>query len=66
MHAGRSKWPKIVDLAPADMEFHSSNKTMFSSKQPRLSAGTTPTLKLPCFTSRKIVRFILVHSPSSS
>jgi hypothetical protein len=61
MHAGRSNWPKIVGLAPDDMStpfIGNSSKNIFSSKQPRLPAGTTPALNLPCFT-REIVCFFI-------
>jgi hypothetical protein len=53
--------PKIVGLAPADTARLPPSiipkKYIFSSKQPRLPAGTTPSLNLPCFT-RDIVLFI--------
>jgi hypothetical protein len=69
VHAGRSNWPpKTVGLAPADMTRLPPSiipTKKFSSKQPRLLAGTSPTLNLPCFT-REIVHFLLIHSPSSS
>jgi hypothetical protein len=42
MHAGRSNWPKIVGLAPADMADSIIPTKKIRSKQPRLSAGTTP------------------------
>jgi hypothetical protein len=55
----------IVRLAPADMARLPpsiiATKTFFSSKQPCLSAGTTPTLYLSCFT-REIVFFISTFS----
>jgi hypothetical protein len=67
MHAGRSNWHKNRGASPSDMArlppSKIPTKTFFSSKQPRLSAGTTHTLNLPCFT-RETVRFSLVHSPS--
>jgi hypothetical protein len=44
-------------LAPANMARQPpSIIIILSSKQPSLSAGTTPTLDLPCFT-REIVHF---------
>jgi hypothetical protein len=53
---------KIIRLAPADMARLPPSiiptKIFFSSKQLCLSAGTTPTLNLPCFT-REIVHFRL-------
>jgi hypothetical protein len=61
--------PKIVGLAPADRARLPpsiiTKKKYFCSKQSSQSAGTTPNLKLPCFTWT-IVCFILVHYPSSS
>jgi hypothetical protein len=49
--------PKIVGLTPADMaSLHGNKKYFFSSKQPSLTAVTTPTLNLSCFT-RKTVCF---------
>jgi hypothetical protein len=50
---------KFIGLTPADMArlTHSINtKNVFSSKRPSSSAGTTPTLNLPCF-KMEIVRF---------
>jgi hypothetical protein len=60
---------KIAGLAPADMArlhtpFHYSNKNIFSDKQPHLSAGTAPTLNLPCFMYKGNRPFLLVHSTS--
>jgi hypothetical protein len=46
--------PKVVGLAPADMARLPPNIiTKNSSKQPSLSAGTTPTLNLPGFTYKE-------------
>jgi hypothetical protein len=53
---------KFKGLTPAGMDSltHLINtEKVFSSKQPSPSAGTTPTLNLPCFTRES------VHSPSS-
>jgi hypothetical protein len=52
MHAGRTNWPKIVGRLPPSI----ITKNIVSSKQPRLSTGTTPTMNLPSFT-RETVRF---------
>jgi hypothetical protein len=50
---------KLMGLAPDDMAripYLIMQTIVFSSKQPSLSAGTTPTLNLPCFT-REIDHF---------
>jgi hypothetical protein len=57
MHAGRSNRPKFMRLAPADkagLPIQKYKKIVFSSKRPSLSAWTTLTLNLPCFT-REII-----------
>jgi hypothetical protein len=58
---------KFIGFTPADMDRLShliNTKKVLISKQPIPSAGTIPTLNLPCF-SREIVRFLIIHSPSS-
>jgi hypothetical protein len=60
--------PKFTGSAPADiarLPHLIMQKIVFRSKQPSPSAGTAPTLNLPCFT-RKNPPFLTRHSPSSS
>jgi hypothetical protein len=51
---------KFIGLAPANMD---RLPHLLANNLCSPSAGTTPTLNLPCFT-REIVRFLLIHSPS--
>jgi hypothetical protein len=53
MHAARSNLAQNRGVSPS---FHNYKK--ISSKQPSLSAGTTPTLNFSCFTSQ------IIHSSS--
>jgi hypothetical protein len=58
---------KFIGLTPADMDrlphLINTEKKVFSSKQPSLSAGITPKLSLPCLQGL-IIHFLLVLSPS--
>jgi hypothetical protein len=57
MHAGRSNWPLnrgVSPVAKARLPPAIITKKI-NSKQPSMSAGTTPTyFELPCFTRKSV------------
>jgi hypothetical protein len=64
MHAGRSTWPKNNGVRLPSSIIPTKIFLIVNNLVSQLGLHL-PTLNLPCFT-REIVRFLLVHYPSSS